>query len=227
MSLNSALGLPVYLNFTRWESHPPSPPSSPQSQPLSFCSVGPSNCPKNMDITRICWLINIFWFRWSECTDHLLLESGHSERRPGLRAEPQPAADSFFRPALGPSDNRALWGAGACVHRSVRRSALHLFAFRTRVCNHDWDDSRSDTHERRALALRLFPWAFNGHSNSDEWRSCKQKAQLKEIFDLFDTDGGGTIDRQEVSCVSKCFALHSRHSIWMTKNAFTPVTGRY
>ena len=25
-----------------------------------------------------------------------------------------------------------------------------------------------------------------------------QKAQLKEIFDLFDTDGGGTIDSQEV-----------------------------
>ncbi len=27
----------------------------------------------------------------------------------------------------------------------------------------------------------------------------EQEAQLKEIFDLFDTDGGGTIDRQEVS----------------------------
>ena len=26
-----------------------------------------------------------------------------------------------------------------------------------------------------------------------------QEAQLKEIFDLFDTDGGGTIDRKEVS----------------------------
>jgi Ca2+-binding EF-hand superfamily protein len=25
-----------------------------------------------------------------------------------------------------------------------------------------------------------------------------QEAQLKEIFDLFDTDGGGTIDRKEV-----------------------------
>ena len=27
-----------------------------------------------------------------------------------------------------------------------------------------------------------------------------QEAQLKEIFDLFDTDGGGTIDRHEVLC---------------------------
>lgn len=30
----------------------------------------------------------------------------------------------------------------------------------------------------------------------------EQAAQLKEIFDLFDTDGGGTIDREEVCSFS-------------------------
>lgn len=39
-----------------------------------------------------------------------------------------------------------------------------------------------------------------------------QEAQLKEIFDLFDTDGGGTIDRQEVCSNFMVAGIGTKHS---------------
>ena len=47
----------------------------------------------------------------------------------------------------------------------------------------------------------------------------EQEAQLKEIFDLFDTDGGGTIDRQEVSVTLVMDIFHLIFSVESVKNS--------